>query len=84
MIPAPPSPALDDVAHTIQVALTPVFLLSGIGTLINVFASRLARVGDQIDKAVGAVAQTDDAAKRSVGPEARQPAGGGSSRSTSR
>ena len=67
MVPAPPtSPRLDDVAHTIQVALTPVFLLSGIGTLINVFAARLARVGDQIDKAIGAVAQAADAAKRSA------------------
>ena len=38
---------LDDAAHLIQVALTPVFLLSGIGALLNVFASRLARVADQ-------------------------------------
>jgi uncharacterized membrane protein len=40
--------SLDDAAHLIQVALTPVFLLSGIGTLLNVFASRLARVADQL------------------------------------
>jgi hypothetical protein len=43
--------ALDTVAHIIQVALTPVFLLSGIATLLNVFASRLARVSDQIHAA---------------------------------
>ena len=43
--------ALDMVAHIIQVALTPVFLLSGIATLLNVFASRLARVSDQIHAA---------------------------------
>jgi hypothetical protein len=36
--------ALDTVAHIIQVALTPVFLLSGIATLLNVFSTRLARV----------------------------------------
>lgn len=35
------------MAHLIQVALTPVFLLSGIAALLNVFASRLARVADQ-------------------------------------
>ena len=29
--------ALDTIAHIIQVALTPVFLLSGIATLLNVF-----------------------------------------------
>ena len=39
--------SLDDAAHLIQVALTPVFLLSGIGALLNVFATRLARVADQ-------------------------------------
>ena len=41
---------LDDIAHLIQLALTPVFLLTGIGTLINVFSQRLARVADQVDK----------------------------------
>ena len=40
--------SLDDATHLIQVALTPVFLLSGIGTLLNVFAGRLARVADQL------------------------------------
>src|SRR5437868_10145669 len=40
--------ALDPVAHIIQVALTPVFLLSGIATLLNVFSTRLARVADQV------------------------------------
>jgi hypothetical protein len=44
--------ALDTVAHIIQVALTPVFLLSGIATLLNVFSTRLARVADRVD-AVG-------------------------------
>ena len=46
---------LDDVAHLIQVALTPVFLLTGIGTLINVFSTRLARVADQVDRIAKAV-----------------------------
>src|ERR1700674_5885802 len=44
--------ALDTVAHIIQVSLTPVFLLSGIATLLNVFSTRLARVADRVD-AVG-------------------------------
>jgi hypothetical protein len=38
--------AIDSVAHIVQVALTPVFLLSGIGTLLNVFNTRLSRVSD--------------------------------------
>jgi Protein of unknown function (DUF2721) len=41
--------AVDSVAHVIQVALTPVFLLSGIGTLLNVFNTRLARVSDHTE-----------------------------------
>jgi hypothetical protein len=41
--------ALDTVAHIIQVALTPVFLLSGIATLLNVFSTRLARVADRVE-----------------------------------
>jgi MFS family permease len=41
---------LDTVAHIIQLALTPIFLLSGIGALLNVFATRLARVADRVDQ----------------------------------
>ncbi len=48
----PTSSPLDVVAHVIQVALTPVFLLSGIATLLNVFSTRLARVADLITKAI--------------------------------
>jgi len=43
-----PDASLDLVAHVIQVALTPIFLLSGIATLLNVFATRLARVADLV------------------------------------
>ena len=41
--------ALGSVVHIIQIALTPVFLLSGVATLLNVFSTRLARVADQVD-----------------------------------
>lgn len=46
-----PTSSLDLVAHVIQLALTPVFLLSGIATLMNVFSTRLARVADLITRA---------------------------------
>jgi hypothetical protein len=52
----------DSVAHIIQVALTPVFLLSGIATLMNVFSTRLARVADLIGKLAESGAQGDPAA----------------------
>ncbi len=44
---APPEDSLNHAAHAIQLALTPVFLLTGVGTLLNVFSGRLARVADQ-------------------------------------
>ena len=40
---------LNTIAHVIQTALTPVFLLSGIGTLLNVFNQRLSRVADHYE-----------------------------------
>ena len=51
--------ALDTIAHIIQVALTPVFLLSGIATLLNVFSTRLARVADRVHSASEALATAD-------------------------
>lgn len=41
--------SLESAAHVVQLALTPVFLLSGIAALLNVFATRLGRVADQAD-----------------------------------
>src|SRR5215831_15515661 len=51
--------SLDLVAHVIQVALTPIFLLSGIATLLNVFATRLARVADLVVQITKAMEQAD-------------------------
>ncbi len=54
--------SLDNVAHVIQVALTPVFLLSGIGTLMNLFNTRLARVSDHREHTADLLrAETDEA-----------------------
>jgi hypothetical protein len=36
-----------DIAHVIQMAVTPVFLLVGIGTMLGVMTSRLSRVIDR-------------------------------------
>jgi len=41
-----PVPSLD-IAHLIQVAVGPVFLLSGIGVTLGVFTTRLARIVDR-------------------------------------
>jgi hypothetical protein len=36
-----------DIARVIQLALAPAFLLTGVGSLLNVFANRLARIVDR-------------------------------------
>jgi hypothetical protein len=38
---------LDEIAHLIQLSIAPVFLLTGIGTLLNVLSGRLARIIDR-------------------------------------
>jgi hypothetical protein len=58
--------ALDTVAHIIQVALTPVFLLSGIATLLNVFSTRLARVADRVEAVSKAIEGADAGEARAL------------------
>jgi hypothetical protein len=50
---------VDTVAHVIQVALTPVFLLSGIASLLSVLATRLGRVADRVDATAEKVEAAD-------------------------
>ncbi len=38
---------VDAIAHNIQLAVAPVFLLSGIGAILNVLTARLGRVVDR-------------------------------------
>ena len=45
--PMPTFPAVTTIAQTIQLSLSPVFMLAGIGALLNVLAGRLARVVDR-------------------------------------
>ena len=47
---------VDSVSRIIQMALTPVFLLTGLATLLNVFSTRLARVALRVDQTVTALA----------------------------
>lgn len=41
------SPEVSTIAQTIQLSLSPVFMLAGIGALLNVLTGRLARVVDR-------------------------------------
>src|ERR1700761_7758977 len=48
-----------DVAHLIQVSLTPIFLISAIGVTLNVFTSRLARIVDRARAMEKAISRPD-------------------------
>jgi len=54
---------LDDINHTIQLAIAPVFLLTGVGTNLAVLTNRLARIIDR-SRALESVMQGSDAADR--------------------
>ncbi len=44
------------IAHTIQVSVAPVFLLGGVGAMLGVLTSRLARIVDRARKLEGELA----------------------------
>lgn len=58
----PYSPEIATIAQTIQLSLSPVFMLAGIGALLNVLAGRLSRVVDRARTVEGLH-------PRSTGPE---------------
>ena len=41
------TPPIADIQHIIQLAVAPVFLLSGVGVMLSLFTSRLARIVDR-------------------------------------
>lgn len=43
----PTEVSITTVAHVIQLAVAPVFLLTGVGTILNVMTSRLSRIIDR-------------------------------------
>ncbi len=55
---------VDTIAHNIQLALGPVFLLTGIASILNVMTARLARVIDRARKLEAEIAGYDPAARR--------------------
>jgi hypothetical protein len=51
------------IAHLIQLAIAPVFLLAGVGAILNVLAQRLARVVDRARALEAELASYDEAAR---------------------
>jgi hypothetical protein len=52
---------LGDVAHVIQLAIAPVFLLTAVGTILNVLVNRLGRSVDRRRTLVAALPTLDEA-----------------------
>jgi hypothetical protein len=48
-----PDSILQDITHTIQLAVAPVFLLTALGTTLSVFTTRLARIVDRARRVEG-------------------------------
>lgn len=56
------APAVSTIADTIQLSLSPVFMLAGVASLLNLLAGRLARVVDR-------ARVLEDMHPRSTGPD---------------
>jgi hypothetical protein len=52
----PTQPDLQDITHTIQLAVAPVFLLTAVSTTLSVFSQRLARIVDRARRVEGLLA----------------------------
>jgi hypothetical protein len=63
--------AVSTIAHQIQLAVAPVFLLAGIGSILNVMAGRLARVVERARSLERDFASFDEEARRLATAELR-------------
>jgi hypothetical protein len=63
-------PAVASVSHVIQLAVAPVFLLTGVGAILTVLVNRLGRVVDRF-RQLEKHEISDQAAKQSVDGEMR-------------
>ena len=63
---------IDSVAHVIQVALTPVFMLSGVASLLTLFNTRLARVSDHVEEVAHRLSETNEDARETARLERHQ------------
>jgi hypothetical protein len=65
----PVSP-LGDITHVIQLAVAPVFLLAGVGTLLMVLTNRLARCVDRRRVLAAILAKADHGLERDLAAQA--------------
>ena len=62
---------ITDVAHVIQLAVAPVFLLTGVGAILSVLVNRLGRVVDRFRALEHNLPELSDTARPSVQDEMR-------------
>lgn len=67
----PPETGLTAIAHVIQLAVAPVFLLTGIGALLSVLTGRMARVIDRARVLETALGVASDVKQRDIETELR-------------
>lgn len=65
------NPAITAIASQIQLAVAPVFLLAGVGAILNVLANRLARVVDRARNVQAASLSLDQAEREQAAIELR-------------
>jgi hypothetical protein len=63
---------LGDVSHIIQLAIAPVFLLTGVGTTLTVLTNRLARIIDRSRVLEALIHHRDSATSASLQPGLEQ------------
>ncbi len=65
----PPETPISAIAHVIQLAIAPVFLISGVATLLSVLANRLGRIVDRARMLEAKLEDPDEAARVRVSEE---------------
>jgi hypothetical protein len=72
LLAAPMGEGVGTIAHVIQLAVAPVFLLTGVGAILGVLANRLARVVDRARTLeLRRASATDDAVMRRLDAQLR-------------
>jgi hypothetical protein len=57
----PPESTVEAIAHVIQLAVAPVFLLTGVSSMLNVLTGRMARIIDRARALEQRLGQVDEA-----------------------
>jgi hypothetical protein len=65
----PPEASITNLAHVIQLAVAPVFLLSGVGAILSVLIARLGRIVDRMRVLHGRLADGEESKRKDIDVE---------------